>query len=166
MCVWIRAGEAWNGHVGAEMGPGGAWRSLRFVPWGLPQGWRRRRSAQAITTSIRPAVWHLLAALERFDRMTPDAIHGVALEIAQLSQVGLDYSSSEAKYTFTACPGETFTGLQLMCLMYAGFQRFAPQQDTALDLHEPYLAARKMHEVKKGGEACSALSGRGTRSGS
>ncbi len=60
-----------------------------------------------------------------------------------------DYTSSEARYTLESCPGERVSGLQLMCLMYAGFQRFAPDQDTGMDLREPFLAALQMHQAKR-----------------
>ena len=35
----------------------------------------------------------------------------------------------------------TFTGLQLMCLLYAGFKRLNPEANLQLDLNEPFLAA-------------------------
>ena len=42
---------------------------------------------------------------------------------------------------FNSYPEESFSGLQLMCLMYAGFKRIAPEQDTGMDLNEPWLTA-------------------------
>jgi len=45
------------------------------------------------------------------------------------------------KYTLSAYPSESFSGLQLMCLMYAGFKRITPDQDTGMDLNEPWLVA-------------------------
>ena len=44
-----------------------------------------------------------------------------------------DCANPEKKYTLSAYPGESFSGLQLMCLMYAGFKRIAPEQDTSMD---------------------------------
>jgi hypothetical protein len=46
-------------------------------------------------------------------------------------------------------PGEKFSGLNLMCLMYAGFKRIAPEHDLQMDLHEPFLIALEMFQ---GGE--------------
>ncbi len=43
-------------------------------------------------------------------------------------------------------PGEKFSGLHLMCLMYAGFKRIAPEHDLQMDLHEPFLTALEMFE--------------------
>ena len=44
--------------------------------------------------------------------------------------------------------GETFSGLQLMCLMHAGFKRIAPEHDTGMDLEEPFLTALQMYQSK------------------
>ena len=67
-------------------------------------------------------------------------------EIALLGQSGLDYSSAEKQYALQSLPGEEFSGLQLMCLMYVGFKDINPALDTGLDLAEPYQTALKMHE--------------------
>ena len=50
---------------------------------------------------------------------------------------------------FSAYPGESFSGLQLMCLMYAGFKRIAPEQDTGMDLNEPWITALELFNVRK-----------------
>jgi len=65
----------------------------------------------------------------------------ITFEMARLGESGLDYANPEKKYTLSAYPGESFSGLQLMCLMYAGFQRIAPDQDTGMDLNEPWITA-------------------------
>jgi len=67
------------------------------------------------------AVWYLLGALERFDSMTEEEIKKLSFEIGMLGSSGLDYASPDQKYTLRNCPGEKFSGLQLMCIMYAGF---------------------------------------------
>ena len=68
-------------------------------------------------------------------------------EIALLGQSGLDYSSAEKQYRLQTLPGEAFSGLQLMCLMYVGFKDINPPLDTGMDLTEPYETALKMHEA-------------------
>ena len=40
--------------------------------------------------------------------------------------------------------GESFSGHQLMCLMFAGFKRIAPDQETGMDLNEPWVAALEL----------------------
>lgn len=87
------------------------------------------------------AVWFLLDALQRHARMTPEQIRVLTLEIALLGREGLDYASSEKKYQLRAIPGEAFSGLHLMCLMFAGFKRIAPGDDPQIDLEGPFLAA-------------------------
>ena len=56
---------------------------------------------------------------------------------------------TEKKYTLSAYPGESFSGLQLMCLMYAGFKRIAPEQDTVMDLNEPWITALELFNSRK-----------------
>jgi len=95
-------------------------------------------------------VWYLLDALERFDGMTKEEIKALSFEIGMLGSSGLDYASPVQKYTLRNCPGEKFSGLQLMCLMYAGFNRFAPERNLGMDLEEPFRAALQLYDIKKG----------------
>ena len=55
-------------------------------------------------------------------------------------------------HTLSAYPGESFSGLQLMCLMYAGFKRIAPEQDTGMDLNEPWISALGLFNAGKNSE--------------
>ncbi len=95
------------------------------------------------------AVFYFLDAFKRFDAMTADEIRNVAFEIALLGRSGLDYASPEEKYELKSIPNHKFSGLHLMCLMYAGFKRIAPEQDAGMDLNDPFLTALQLH---KGGE--------------
>jgi tetratricopeptide (TPR) repeat protein len=87
------------------------------------------------------AVWFLLDALKRYASMNAEQVRAIAFEIAMLGRGGLDYANPEKKYTLRSIPGETFSGLQLMCLMHAGFKRIAPEMDTGMDLEEPWHQA-------------------------
>jgi tetratricopeptide (TPR) repeat protein len=91
------------------------------------------------------AVFYFLDAFKRFDDMTPEQVRDVAFEIALLGQSGLDYASADEKYELRSLPGRKFSGLHLMCLMYAGFKRVAPEHDLGLDLNDPFLTALAMH---------------------
>jgi len=95
------------------------------------------------------AVWHLLDALKRFDSLDPRRVMEITFEVARLGESGLDYANPEKKYTLSAYPGESFSGLQLMWLMYAGFKRIAPDQDTGMDLNEPWITALGLFNVRK-----------------
>lgn len=96
------------------------------------------------------AVWHLLSALERYAKLTAEQVREIAFEIADVGQRGLDYANPEPQYRLRALPGEIFSGLQLLCLMDAGFRRIAPEQDTGIDLDEPFLQALSLYEQKHG----------------
>lgn len=96
------------------------------------------------------AVLHLLGALQRYDKLSAESIREIAFEIAMLGQGGLDYANPDSKYTLRTLPGERFTGLQLMCLMHAGFQRIAPEMESGTDLHEPFLKALELHQKLEG----------------
>ena len=92
------------------------------------------------------AVFHFLSALERYDTLPVEKVREIAVEIGVLGHDGLDYADPEPKYTLRSIPGQNFSGLQLMCLMYAGFKRFAPELDPGIDLHEPFLTALKLFQ--------------------
>ena len=79
--------------------------------------------------------------------MPVDQIREIALEIGMLGRDGLDYVSPDQKYTLKSLPGEKFSGLNLMCLMFAGFKRIAPEHDLQMDLHEPFLVALEIFQA-------------------
>jgi tetratricopeptide (TPR) repeat protein len=92
------------------------------------------------------AVFYFLDAFKRFDAMTADGIRNVAFEIALLGRSGLDYSDPAEKYELKSIPNRKFSGLHLMCLMFAGFKRVEPEQDVGMDLNDPFLTALQLHE--------------------
>jgi hypothetical protein len=94
------------------------------------------------------AQMYLLGAIERFEHMRTDEIRKIGFEIGTVGREGLDYSSSEQKYQLRSIPAESFSGLQLMCLMYVAFQRIDPLMDTGIDLKDAYRMALKLHEAK------------------
>lgn len=92
------------------------------------------------------AMMYCLSALRRFEKMDRDEILKFVSEIALLGQRGLDYASSDQKYTLASAPGERFSGLQLMSLMYVGFKDIDPTLDTGIDLDEAYRMALALYE--------------------
>ncbi len=96
------------------------------------------------------AVWFLLDALKRYARMDVEQVREIAFEIGMLGRSGLDFADPEPKYPLQTLPGETFTGLQLMCLMHAGFKRLAPEQETGMDLDAPFLTALELFTAEQG----------------
>jgi len=93
-----------------------------------------------------PAVYYCLDALKRYQEMPVERIREIAFEIGMVGRNGLDYASPDQKYTLKSLPDEKFSGLHLMCLMYAGFKRIAPDHDLHMDLNEPFLTALEMFE--------------------
>jgi Flp pilus assembly protein TadD len=96
---------------------------------------------------LKLAVYFLLDALKRYDKLPVDTVREIALEIGMVGRNGLDYASPDQKYTLKSLPDEKFSGLHLMCLMYAGFKRIAPEHDLQMDLHEPFLIALEMFQA-------------------
>jgi hypothetical protein len=96
------------------------------------------------------AVWHLLSAMRRYDKLPVATVREIAFEVGLLGQTGLDYASTDKKYTLRTIPGESFSGLEMMCLMHAEFRRLVPEMETGMDLDEPYLVALEMFELEKG----------------
>lgn len=80
-----------------------------------------------------PAVYYCLDALKRYDTMPAEKIRELAFEISMVGRNGLDYASPDQKYNLQSLPDEKFSGLHLMCLMYAGFKRIAPEHDLHMD---------------------------------
>lgn len=92
------------------------------------------------------SIMYCLGALQRFDNIGREEIQKIASEIALLGADGIDYASSEQKYALKSVPGEQFSGLQLLCMMYVGFKDVDPTLDIGVDLSEPYQAALQLHQ--------------------
>ncbi len=95
------------------------------------------------------AVFHFLEILKRLDGMDGETIKHVAAESARAGETGLDYASPEKSYRVPAYGEEMLSGLEVMCVMFAAFQHFAPQHDLAIDLHDAYEKALALHEARK-----------------
>jgi FimV-like protein len=99
-----------------------------------------------------PATYYCLDALKRYEGMPVEKIREIAYEIGMVGRNGLDYASPDKKYTLNSLPDEKFSGLHLMCLMFAGFKRIAPEHDLRMDLNEPFLTALEMFESGETGQ--------------
>jgi len=94
------------------------------------------------------AVFYLLSALKLYNSMPLQEVKRVSFEIGMMGQNGLDINNPEKKYALTSLQG-IFTGLQLVCYMYAGFRFFAPEMDIGVDLSEEYKTALRLFEDKE-----------------
>ena len=63
----------------------------------------------------RAAKRRLLEAMDMFGQMDAARVMEITQEITLLGHSGLDYASSEGKYTLESLPRKRFSGLQLMC---------------------------------------------------
>ena len=77
---------------------------------------------------------------QRFKGMTTDEIKCLGVEIAVLGTRGLSINDPSKTYTIDSIPGE-FTALELVSIMYAAFQQFAPESDVGIDLSVEYRVA-------------------------
>lgn len=91
------------------------------------------------------AVFYLLGALQRFEQKTDQEIKDITFEIALKGQTGLDINNPNKTYTLNSIEGE-FTGLQLVCYMYAGFKRIEPSLDVGIDLSDEYSLAVQLYD--------------------
>lgn len=89
------------------------------------------------------AVNYCLKALETFKGMSHQEISGVAIETATLGQSGLDVNNPNKTYPLKTIPGN-YTGLNVVCIMYAALQQVAPDQDVGFDIKAEYEAALRI----------------------
>lgn len=112
---------------------------------------REGASNPELLQTLHPAaVWYLLSALRRYDQLPVEKVREITFEAGLMGEKGLDYASPDKKYALRSIPEETFSGLEVMCLMHAGLRRIAPELDTGMGLDEPYLAALEMFEMREG----------------
>jgi tetratricopeptide (TPR) repeat protein len=112
---------------------------------------RRGSSQMAHTTfaskiggAARPdAVQYCLAALKTYAPLPKAEVQKIAFEIAVVGREGFDVNKAEKRYRLKSMEGE-YTGLQMVCYMYVGFQIVAPGTDIGFDLSREYNTARSM----------------------
>jgi hypothetical protein len=127
-----------------------AWQ-LKLRPW---YTWQADRVPDAnlapkvapLTTDRPEAYLYCLDALRRFEGKSRDQVFAVTSEISILGMNGIDHTSGKS-YSLKAYPGESFTGLQLLCLMYVGFKIYDPSIDSGLDFAEAYELALASHQA-------------------
>ena len=104
-------------------------------------------SSESLKTDKPEAYTFCLDALRRFDGKSRDKIFNVVSEISLLGMNGIDHTTPGKTYTLKAYPGETFSGLHLLCLMYVGFKIYDPSVNCGLDFAEAYAMALETHKA-------------------
>jgi hypothetical protein len=90
------------------------------------------------------AVFYLLDALRLFRGKLLQEVREISFEIGMLGQCGLDINDPKETHVLRARPGRTFSALELVCIMYAGFKRIEPETDIGVDLGEEYAMAERL----------------------
>ena len=89
------------------------------------------------------AVFFLLDAM-LFRGKSLEDIRDISFEIGMLGRHGLDINDPQETHVLRALPGRTFSALQLICIMYAGFKRIEPGMDIGVDLGEEWGMAERL----------------------
>jgi tetratricopeptide (TPR) repeat protein len=101
------------------------------------------RSEKAFRSAgdVRPeVVEYIRDAMQRFKSMDVAQIQNFALELALIGNKGLNINDPAKKHQLTTWPGE-YSGLEVISIMYAAFQQFAPGTDLGIDLRREYRIA-------------------------
>jgi len=89
------------------------------------------------------AVMYISSAIEKFSKLSTDEVRNISFEIAMLGRNGLDIHNPDSRYQLKALPG-TFSAMQLVSMMYAGFKSIDPAADIGIDLSKEYEMALKL----------------------
>ncbi len=104
---------------------------------------------KSMPSGVRPdAVMYLLSTIRQFEKLSRAEIQKISFEIALLGQTGLDPNSPEQKYELKSLPGR-FSGLNLLCIMYVGFNTIAPGHSIGFDLSKEFEVAKVMNTSEK-----------------
>lgn len=125
-----------------------SWYKWQIDPVHLHKGQESDKSALSapLTTEKPEAYTFCLDALRRFENKSRDEIFTIISEISLLGMNGIDHTTPGKTYTIKAYPGETFSGLHLLCIMYVGFKLYDPSVNCGLDFAEAYAMAFAAHK--------------------
>lgn len=93
------------------------------------------------------AVQLLARAMDRFEKLGPYKTKALVAEAAMAGQSGVNFSDPEPTHSLASLPGEKLSGLELMCILYAGLKKFSPDMpdsEIGMDLAEEYRTALEM----------------------
>ena len=94
------------------------------------------------------AVFYLLDAMRLFRGKSLPEVQEITFEIGILGKYWLDINDPQETHVLRALPGRTFSALQLLCIMYAGFKRIEPGIDIGVDLGKEWGMAERLNEVE------------------
>jgi len=88
---------------------------------------------------------YCLSAMQKFKNMQKRKLTEILAEIALKGERGFDVHNPAQKYELATLPGK-YSGLNLVCYLYVGFQIIEPTKDVGFDLSREYEAAKEMLE--------------------
>ena len=91
---------------------------------------------------------YLVGAIDNFAGMSNQDVKKIGLEVATQGMKGFDVNDSTQKYQLRSLPGR-FSGLHMVCLMYAAFKITDPTADIGFDLAEEYALANEMRRDRR-----------------
>ena len=94
------------------------------------------------------AVMYCLSALERFAKLPEEEVRRISFEVGMLGTKGFEINDPEQQYQLRSIPGK-FSGMELVCIMYVGFQQFAPDCPPNFDLSAEYAAAKELFRKRQ-----------------
>lgn len=90
------------------------------------------------------AVMYLVDAMKEYSNRNQQEQMILFQEVCMVGMKGLDTNSPDQKYKLKSLPGKPMSGLNMVCVMYEGARRFAPEADMGFDLTEEYEEAKKL----------------------
>ena len=102
-------------------------------------------------TDVHPRaiiVMYCLEALKTFTDMPIKAIARLVMEAATLVQSGLDVNNHDKKYKLKTLL-DTYSGLNVICLLHTALQQIAPSKDSEFDIQVEYEKALVLFEGYK-----------------
>ena len=90
----------------------------------------------------------LVSALDRLKNLSDAEVKSIATETALKGTTGIDLDSPEKIHSISALGNERLSGLELIFLMHAAFQRIHTGADVGVDFSHLWPAAQMMHAAK------------------
>jgi hypothetical protein len=103
-------------------------------------------------------VFYLLDAMRLFYGKTLNEVREVAFEIGLQGQYGLDINDPKETHGLQSLLGRTFSALELLCIMYAGFKRIELGMDIVVDLGEEWEMAKRLGREEWGMRSSEPIS--------
>ena len=105
-------------------------------------------SAPARRIDSPAALTFLVSALDRLKDLNEAEIRSIATETALKGTTGIDLDSPEKIHSISAFGNERLSGLELICLMHAAFQRIHVGTNVGIDFSRIWPAAQMMHAAR------------------